>query len=84
MKTIEQLKQDLKDTLLENKLTYVNDGSLSARVNENIQWAWDNWEAENLEGYFTGEKPENYTAEFMVDWINNEDLWSELEQVNNN
>ena len=76
--TVEQLREELKNTLIKSGLNHVNDGSLAARVNENIQWAWDNWESECLKGYFTGEKPTDYTEEFMNDWIDNEDFWDVL------
>ena len=51
-----------------------NDGSLEAQVDENIQWAWDNWD--NLEEYYVGDKPKYYTKEFAIEWIENEDFYS--------
>lgn len=80
MKTIEQLKAELKEALSE--CAHINDGSLAAQVDENIQWAWENWEPKFLDDYFTGEKPEIYTPGFRDDWIDNEDFDSELERIN--
>ncbi|MDM1452210.1 hypothetical protein [Myroides odoratimimus] len=81
MKTVEQLRTELKNSLSE--LSHVNDGSLAAQVNENIQWAWDNWEEEVVKSFYTGDKPEKYNEDFMKDWIDNEDFDTELEQINN-
>ena len=80
MKTIEQLINELKDAL--EYCAHINDGSLAARVNENIQWAWENWDDKYTKDYYEGEKPETYTPEFRDDWIENEDLWDELERIN--
>ncbi len=79
MKTIEELKAEIKETLIQNGLNYTNDGSVFARVNESIQWAWENWEEDIIKEFYEGEKPEDYTEEFMTLWIDNEDLFDELE-----
>ena len=81
MKTIEELKSELKDAL--EYCAHINDGSLADQVNENIQWAWENWEDEYTNDYYEGEKPEIYTPEFRDEWIENEDWWDELERINN-
>jgi len=73
MKTLAQLREELKDEL--QNCSYTNDGSLAAQVNENIQWAWENWEHD-------GDKTNNYTPEFRNDWIDNEPFDTELEQTN--
>lgn len=80
MKTLEQLQTELKDQLSE--CNHVNDGSLAAQVNENIQWAWDNWDNKDLEEFYKGEKPENYTVQFKNHWIDCESFDMELEQIN--
>jgi hypothetical protein len=69
MNESEKLKQELKDELSE--CNHINDGSLAAHVNENIQWAWDNWSVD-LSDYYYGEKPERYTSLFRDEWIDNE------------
>jgi|WetSurMetagenome_2_1015567.scaffolds.fasta_scaffold141174_4 hypothetical protein len=82
MKTIDEFKRELK-----NELAYCNhenDGTLAAQVNENIQWAWDNWSIDFAPYYEGTEKPERYTKEFMEDWINNEPFDTELESINAN
>ncbi|MDM1057899.1 hypothetical protein [Myroides odoratimimus] len=81
MKTVNELRTELKEALA--NCTHANDNSLAAHVNQNIQWAWDNWEVENVKDYYEGQKPEIYTPEFMNDWIDNEDFDTELEQINN-
>lgn len=82
--TIQQLKENVKNELVKNNLGYTNDGSIYDRVNQAIQWAWDNWEADILSTFYEGEKPESYTYDFMVDWVDNEDLYDELEAMNSN
>ena len=79
MKTVNELKSELKNELA--SCNHANDNTLAAHVNENIQWAWDNWTVD-LSDYFEGEKPENYTKDFMEDWIDNEDFESELQAIN--
>ncbi len=81
MKTVDQLRAELKEALA--FCTHINDGSLAAQVDENISWAWDNWEEDILKDFYTGEKPENYTEDFRDNWIDNEDFETELEQLNN-
>ena len=80
MKTAQELRQELKDSL--SNCTHVNDGSLSAHVNENIQWAWENWDNKVLSTYYEGDKPESYTPGFRDNWIDNEPFDVELEQMN--
>jgi len=80
MKTATVLRSELKNELV--NCNYVNDGSLAAQVNENIQWAWDNWEID-FSSYFEGiEKPERYTILFMEEWIENEPFDTELSAIN--
>jgi hypothetical protein len=80
MKTLEELKDELKEKL--SNCTYINDGSLASQVNENIQWVWDNWDIDFSE-YYNGQiKPENYTSSFRNNWIDNEPFDIELEQIN--
>lgn len=80
MKTIEQLKAELKEALSE--CVHINDGSLAAQVDENIQWAWENWNDEIIKDFYKGEKPEGYTPEFRDHWIDNEDFYDALERIN--
>jgi hypothetical protein len=80
MKTITDLKAELKSDLA--TCNHVNDNSLAAHVNENIQWAWNNWDID-FSLYFEGnEKPERYTVAFMEEWIENEDFDTELAAIN--
>lgn len=81
MKTLAQLQNELKEQLSE--CTHVNDGSLAAHVNENIQWAWDNWDIDFTEHFEGDEKPENYTPSFRDEWIENEPFEPELDAINN-
>ena len=80
MKTVNELRSELKNELL--FCSHVNDNTLAAHVNENIQWAWDNWYID-FSSYFEGsEKPERYTVKFMEEWIENEDFETELAEIN--
>jgi hypothetical protein len=80
MKTLPQLKKELINEL--SNCTHENDNTLAAHVNENIQWAWDNWDIDFAEYYKGNKKPENYTSEFRDNWIYNEPFDSELEKIN--
>lgn len=77
METVQQLREELKEELI--NCNYINDGSLAAQVNENIQWAWENWDID-FSDYYEGDiKPELYTETFRDEWIDNEDFDSEIE-----
>lgn len=39
---------------------------------DNIYWAWENWGADVLATYYTGEKPAKPGEEFMKQWVRNE------------
>lgn len=78
--TVAELRAELKVALQD--CTHVNDGSLAAQVDENISWAWDNWDDEILKEFYTGEKPEFYNSEFKDNWIDNEDFDTELKFIN--
>jgi len=81
MKKVQELREELKNELA--NCNHVNDGSLAAQADENIRWAWDNWDAKVIATYHEGkEKPENYTPEFRDNWIDNEPFDAELEQMN--
>lgn len=82
MITVEQLREELKEALA--FCTHVNDGSLAAQVDENISWAWDNWEEDVLKEFYNGEKPEFYNSEFKDHWIDLEDFDTELSFLNEN
>lgn len=80
MKTENEIRSELKSEL--SSRNHVNDGTLAARVSENIQWAWDNWDID-FSSYFDGdEKPEQYTEPFKDEWIENEDFDTELAAIN--
>ena len=80
MKTVNELREQIKRELF--SCHHVNDNTLAAQVNENVQWAWDNWDID-LSSYYEGlEKPECYTKEFMEQWIDNEDFETELQAIN--
>lgn len=82
MKTAIDLKEELKSAL--ENCNHVNNGSIAAQVNENIQWAWENWgdSYDYTEHYEGEEKPESYTESFRDEWIENEDFDIELEMIN--
>lgn len=80
MKTVNELRSDLKNELA--SCSHVNDNSLAAHVNENIQWAWDNWTVDFTSYYEGIEKPERYTESFRDEWIENEEFDTELEAMN--
>lgn len=80
MKTANELRIELKNKL--QSCNHINDNTLAAHVNENIQWAWDNWDID-FSSYFEGsEKPQQYTTSFMEEWIENEDFETELAEIN--
>ena len=82
MKTVNDLKIELKNELA--SCSHINDGSLAAQVNENIQWAWQNWDID-FKLYFEGDnKPDRYTVLFMDEWIENEDFDVEIARLNEN
>lgn len=81
--TMGQLKASLKHTLIMGGLSHPADGSLTDSINQAIQWAWENWDSKIIESYISGqEKPVGYTKDFMNDWIENHDLYKELEEIN--
>lgn len=79
MRTIEDLRAELKSVLSAG--TYEM-GSLYAHVDENIQWAWNNWDIDFSSYYEGSQKPEQYTESFMEEWIDNEPFETELEFLN--
>ena len=79
MRTVEELRSELKRVLSAG--TYEM-GSLYAHVQENIQWAWENWDIDFSEYYEGSEKPEQYTEAFMEEWIDNEPFDVELDFLN--
>lgn len=48
--------------------------NLLDKIRTSIYWAWGNWENEVLKDFYSGEKPEDPTEEFIQDWVNNEDF----------
>lgn len=81
MKTVKQLREELKQALA--FCSHDNDNTLAAHVNENINWAWNNWEEQDLKDFYEGDKPDTYTDEFRDHWIDCEDFDTELEFINN-
>ena len=79
MTTVLELREKLKSEL--QYCNHVNDNSLAAHVNENIQWAWENWDKEHLLGNVNSER---YTPEFRDEWIDCESFDTELLQINEN
>ena len=41
-------------------------------LSECIGYAWNNWESNIIETYYSGEKPYYANEEFICDWIENE------------
>jgi len=85
--TVEELQSSLIEQLRVriNSGNLSNDGSLVMQCDENIRWAWDNWDAETLTWFYDdfSEKPELYTFSFAKHWIENEPFENELESINN-
>lgn len=52
MKNAQDLRNELKDAL--SNCIHVNDGSIAAQVDENIQWAWDNWNNYDFREHYEG------------------------------
>lgn len=48
--------------------------SIIRKIDEAVQWAWDNWDANITETYYEGEKPSIPTEEFINQWVENEDF----------
>lgn len=44
------------------------------KITTAINWAWENWEDSIVKTFYEGEKPERPTAEFVEQWIYNEDF----------
>ena len=78
--TLVELQNSLKSELA--NCMHDNDGSLAAQVDNNIQWAWDNWDVDFTEYYEGSKKPTCYTPSFRDMWIDNEDFDVELERIN--
>lgn len=67
-----ELKRELNLSLTENN--HVNDGSLADKINQAIQWAWENWNID-FSSFYDGDcKPESYTTAFRQEWIENDNL----------
>lgn len=44
------------------------------KIEQGVLYAWNNWDAGILATYYTGEKPEEPTAAFVENWVDNEDF----------
>lgn len=45
-----------------------------SKISEAVDYAWNNWDEDILKTYYEGEKPEQPTAEFITNWVDNEDF----------
>lgn len=81
MRTVEELREDLKQVL--GAGTY-EIGSLYAHVNDNIQWAWENWDIDFSDFFEGDQKPDHYTEPFRDEWIDCELFEEELLYINRN
>lgn len=55
-----------------NHAGYNSVPSIIRRIDESMQWAWDNWS--NLEKFYNNEKPSIPTEDFIKEWVDNEDF----------
>lgn len=60
------------DRTLQNE--YPNHHRVFNSIESSIQEAWKIWDAETLRTYYDGDKPENPTRDFELQWIANEDF----------
>lgn len=44
------------------------------KISNAVDYAWNNWDEKILAKYYKGEKPEYPTAEFIYDWVEDEDF----------
>ena len=59
------------------QLNYGSNGnvpSIIRKIDDAIQWAWDNWDSNILKTYYEGEKPSLPTESFIYQWVDNEDF----------
>lgn len=59
------------------QLNYGQDWGIPTIIREidrSIQWAWDNWDDDIINTYYTGEKPSLPTEVFIYEWVENEDF----------
>jgi hypothetical protein len=67
MKTIKAISEAIA-----NKRNDLFNESEYQKISDAIYWAWENWDASILATYFEGEKPEEPTFEFRIQWVENE------------
>jgi hypothetical protein len=44
------------------------------KIDQAVQWAWDNWDDNIVSTYYEGEKPSLPTESFIRQWVENEDF----------
>lgn len=48
--------------------------SIIRQIDENLCWAWDNWDDELTANHYEFEKPKFPTYSFINEWVDNEDF----------
>jgi len=64
-------KRIISDRIVNNEIN--NNRNLEG-IDAAIQYAWNNWDEEIVSTYYTGDKPELPTSEFIIEWIENTDF----------
>lgn len=44
------------------------------KISDGVEYAWKNWDADITATYYSGDKPETAPANFIENWVDNEDL----------
>ena len=66
-----ELKDIITQGIIEN---LIFDNKTVDKINEAIQYAWNNWDADIVAPFYDGAKPELPTDEFIIDWVDNWDF----------
>lgn len=67
---MENYKKRIIDTLINGGLT----NRTIIKIDDAIQWSWNHWDENIISTYYTGDKPELPTADFIENWVENEDF----------
>src|SRR5690625_5077845 len=75
---METYKRNIADRLINNE---IHNNRTLENIDEAIQYAWNNWDADIVSTYYTGQKPALPNAEFIENWIDNEDFDADGDDV---
>lgn len=67
---METYKRTIADKLINNE---INNRTLE-RIYDAIQWSWIHWNDYIISTYYTGDKPELPTNDFIEEWVENADF----------